>query len=101
MAQEILHLDTNSKEISVANYFGKLPIVNIKADSFFKPALWTSFIPLKAANKLRNTMHDELMLLSTNCTQIQAHKSGHFIWIDEPEMIVTGVRIILEKVARM
>ncbi|BAZ42586.1 alpha/beta fold family hydrolase [Calothrix sp. NIES-4101] len=96
-----MYLDTSSKEISVGNYFGKLPIVNIKANSFFKPALWTNFIPLKAANQLRNTMHDQLMLLSTNCTQIQAHNSGHFIWIDEPEMIVTGVRTVLEKIARM
>jgi pimeloyl-ACP methyl ester carboxylesterase len=101
MAQEILNLDTSSKQVVVANNFGNLPIVNIQANSFFKPALWTNFIPLQSANRLRETMHGELMQLSTNCTQIQTNNSSHFVWIDEPEMIVTAVRMVLEKVETM
>jgi pimeloyl-ACP methyl ester carboxylesterase len=101
MAQEILNLDVNSQQVSIANNFGNLPIVNIKANSFFKPLLWTNFIPLASANQLRETMHQELMQLSTNCTQIQAHNSGHFIWIDEPEIIVTAVGMVLEKIETM
>jgi pimeloyl-ACP methyl ester carboxylesterase len=101
MAQEILNLDTSSKQVVIANNFGNLPIVNIQANSFFKPAFWTNFIPLQSANRLREAMHEELMRLSTNCTQIQAHNSGHFVWIDEPEIIVTAVRMVLEKVETM
>jgi pimeloyl-ACP methyl ester carboxylesterase len=98
MALEILNLNTSSRQVSVANNLGNLPIVNIQANSFFKPSFWTNFIPLKSANQLRGTMHEELMQLSTNCTQIQAHNSGHFVWIDEPEIIVTAVRMVLEKI---
>ncbi|PAX49097.1 alpha/beta hydrolase [Brunnivagina elsteri] len=101
MAQEILNLDASSKQVSVANNFGELPIVNIQASSFFKPAFWTNFIPLKSANKLRETMHEELMQLSSNCTQIQAHNSGHFVWIDQPEIISIAVRMVLEKIETM
>jgi pimeloyl-ACP methyl ester carboxylesterase len=101
MVQEILNLDASSRQVSVANNFGNLPIVNIQASSFFKPAFWTNFIPLKSANQLRETMHGELMQLSTNCTQIQANNSGHFVWIDQPEMIVTAVRMVLEKIQTM
>jgi pimeloyl-ACP methyl ester carboxylesterase len=101
MAQEILNLDESSRQVSIANNFGNLPIVNIQANSFFKPSLWTNFIPLQSANQLRETMHGELMQLSTNCRQIQAHNSGHFVWIDEPEIIVTAVRMVLEKVETM
>jgi pimeloyl-ACP methyl ester carboxylesterase len=101
MAQEILNLDASSKQVTVANNLGNLPIVSIKAKSFFKPSLWTNFIPLKTANQLRETMHQELMQLSTNCTQIQAHNSGHFVWIDEPEIIVTAVKIVLDKIERI
>ncbi|MBF2067780.1 MAG: alpha/beta hydrolase [Calothrix sp. C42_A2020_038] len=95
MAREILNLDTSSKQVSIANYFNELPIVSIKANSFFKPSLWTTFIPLTSANKLRDSMHEEIMKLSTNCTQIHANNSGHFIWIDEPEIIVRAVKIII------
>jgi pimeloyl-ACP methyl ester carboxylesterase len=98
MAQEILNLDASSQQVMLANNFGNLPIVSIKADSFFQPSLWTNLIPLTSANQLRETMHQELMHLSTNCTQIQAHNSGHFIWIDEPEMIITAVEMVLEKI---
>jgi pimeloyl-ACP methyl ester carboxylesterase len=95
MTREILNLDTSSKQVSIANNFGELPIVSIKATSFFKPSLWTNFIPLKSANKLRDSMHDKIIKLSTNCTQIHANNSGHFIWVDEPEVIVTAVKMIL------
>jgi pimeloyl-ACP methyl ester carboxylesterase len=96
MAREILNLDTSSKQVKEANNFGALPIVSIKANSFFKPSLWTNFIPLKSANKLRDSMHEEIMKLSTNCTQIQANNSGHFIWVDEPEIIATAVKMIID-----
>lgn len=101
MAQEILNLDTSSKQVSVANNFGDLPIVSIKANSFFKPSLWTYFIPLKSANKLRDGMHDELIKLSSNCIQIHTNNSGHFVWIDEPDVIVTAVKMVLEKTEAM
>jgi pimeloyl-ACP methyl ester carboxylesterase len=100
MAREILNLDTSSEQLKIANNFGALPIISIKANSFFKPALWTNFIPLKSANKLRDSMHEEIMKLSTNCTQIQANNSGHFVWIDEPEIIATAVKIIIENLQK-
>ncbi|RUT02430.1 hypothetical protein DSM106972_059080 [Dulcicalothrix desertica PCC 7102] len=96
MAREILNLDTSSKQLKKANNLGALPIVSIKANSFFKPALWTNFIPLKSANKLRDTMHEQIIKLSTNCTQIQTNNSGHFIWVDEPEIITTAVKMIIK-----
>ncbi|BAZ11560.1 alpha/beta hydrolase fold protein [Calothrix sp. NIES-4071] len=96
MAREIINLDTSSKQVRVANNFGALPIISIKANSFFKPALWTNFIPLKSANKLRDSMHEQIMKLSTNCTQLQTKNSGHFIWVDEPEIISTAVKMIIE-----
>ncbi|MGV2391013.1 MAG UNVERIFIED_CONTAM: hypothetical protein LVR29_31030 [Microcystis novacekii LVE1205-3] len=46
--------------MSAANNFGNLPIVSIKANSFFKPSLWTQFIPLKSANRLQKECHLEL-----------------------------------------
>jgi pimeloyl-ACP methyl ester carboxylesterase len=42
-------------------------------------------------------MHAELLKLSTNCTQLQATRSGHFVWIDEPEIILAAIREVLQK----
>jgi hypothetical protein len=53
---------------------------------------------MAAANHLRELMHKQILKLSTDCVQIAADKSSHFIWIDQPELIVNAIQIILEKV---
>ena len=97
MSQEMLNLDTSARQVSSAKQFGALPIVSIKANTFFLPSLWTMAIPLKQANQLRDRMHKELVKLSTDCIQIQANNSGHFVWIDRPDTIISSVKLILQK----
>ncbi|MEB3233706.1 MAG: alpha/beta hydrolase [Leptolyngbyaceae bacterium] len=98
MSREMMNLDNSARQVRVANQFGTIPIVSIKADSFFKPSFWTTFIPLKGANQLRENMHVELCKLSTNCLQVEAKNSGHFVWIDQPDAILNAVRTILNKI---
>ncbi|BAY24655.1 hypothetical protein NIES2100_44500 [Calothrix sp. NIES-2100] len=100
MSREILNLDTSSRQVESANYFGALPIVSIKANTFFHPSPWTLFLPSRAANLLREQMHDELLNLSKNCVQLQADRSSHFVWIDQPEVIVTAILHILKNCDR-
>lgn len=98
MLQEMLNLDQSARQVSVAKHLVNVPMVSIKACSFFQPSLWTKLIPLKQANQLREEMHVELCHLSTDCIQVEANKSGHFVWLDQPEVIVNAVRIILDKI---
>lgn len=98
MSREMINLDKSARQVSIAKHFGTLPIVSIKASSFFKPSFWTIFIPLKGANQLREMMHLELYKLSTNCIQVEAAKSGHFVWVDQPNIIVNAVKTVLEKI---
>jgi pimeloyl-ACP methyl ester carboxylesterase len=98
MTREMINLDKSARQVSIAKDFAMLPIVSIKASSFFKPSFWTAFIPLQNANKLREDMHLELCRLSTDVFQIEASKSGHFVWVDQPEIIVDAVRNILDKI---
>ena len=98
MAQEMWSLETSGRQLQAINSLGSLPIVSIKANSFFKPSLWTRLIPLGAANRLRDEMHQELLKLSTNCIQLPAQNSGHFVWLDQPEVMVKAVKILLEKI---
>ncbi|MEE3717247.1 hypothetical protein V2H45_10855 [Tumidithrix elongata RA019] len=98
MSQEMLNLDASADQVSGANQFGAMPIVSIQSASFFQPSFWTALIPLQSANRLREKMHLELLKLSTNCVHLQADKSGHFVWVDRPDVMIDAVKIVLEKV---
>ncbi len=98
MSREMINLNESARQVSVAHHFGTMPIVSVKASSFFKPSFWTIFIPLKGANQLREKMHIELCKLSTDCLQVEANESGHFVWIDQPDVIVNAVKILLNKI---
>ncbi len=95
MARELWSMNQSGHQLRAANQLGDLPVVNIKAHSFFTPAFWTVLIPLKRINKLRDRIHISLMKLSTDCTQLQAHQSSHFVWIDEPDVIVKAIELVL------
>ncbi len=92
MAKELIDLDRSGRQLQIANNFGNLPIISIKSKSFFKPSIFTRFLPLKTINKLRDKMHYNLSFLSSNYTEISANNSSHFVWIDEPEIIIRAIR---------
>ena len=98
MIQEMMNLDTSARQVSAANDLGAIPIVNIKANSFFTPKLWTRLIPLQSTNQLRDKMQEKLSNLSQDCFQLEANKSSHFVWIDRPDVIINAVRTILDKI---
>lgn len=93
MAREIAQIDRSGQQLQAANEFGALPIVNIKARYFFKPTWLTRCLPLASVERLRTKMHADLMTLSTRCTQLPAD-SSHFVWIDQPEVIVQAVQLL-------
>lgn len=97
MTREMLNLDTSAQQMIRMSETFHFPIVNIKASSFFKSAWWTRLLPLQAANQLRAQMHEELLKLSPHCIQLQASESGHFVWVDQPEVIIQAVQIILNE----
>ena len=97
MARELLNLNQSSRQVEVANNFNNLPIISIKSRTFFQASIFSFLLPLKAINRLRDKMHDRLSLLSGNFTEISAAKSSHFVWTDEPEIIVRAVEQLLNK----
>ena len=42
-------------------------------------------------------MHLRLGELSTNCLQVEASKSSHFVWVDQPEIIIDAVKTVIAK----
>ncbi len=43
-------------------------------------------------------MHLELSKLSTDFSQIEASQSGHFVWVDQPDLLVTAVKMVIDKI---
>lgn len=97
MWREMWNLDISARQVHQIGDCGSLPIISIKATTFFKASILNFYMPVKAANQMRDKMHRELLQLSTNCTQLQASRSSHFIWVDEPEVIVMAIQEMLRE----
>lgn len=99
MTRELWSLNKSARQVAIANRLTNLPIVSIKSKTFFKLTWFNFFLPLKTVDKLRDRMHKNLTRLSSQYTQIPANNSSHFVWIDEPELIVTAVKKILKQLS--
>ncbi len=88
-------LTDDLQQLQGANDFGTLPIVNIKARYFFEPSWITKCLPSASIETIRDEMHRDLMMLSTQCIQLLADKISHFVWTDQPEIIVRAVQLLL------
>ena len=95
MARELINLDRSGHQLKIANNFNDLPIISIKSRSFFKPSIFTRLLPLKTIDKLRDKIHHNLSSLSSKYTEVPAKNSSHFVWIDEPEIIVKAIKTML------
>jgi pimeloyl-ACP methyl ester carboxylesterase len=100
MGREMWNLDTSGRQLKVANNLGDLPIISIKSRTFLRPLFGIKLLALPAADRVRDRIHLDLLKLSTNTTQILADRSSHFVWIDEPEMIVNAVASLVRKIDR-
>ena len=100
MAQEISNLEISAQQLTIANNFNNLPIVSIKSQTFLKPSLFNFFFPFAKLDQVREQIHRELSLLSNDVIQLSANGSSHFVWLDEPEKIIEGVKIIKSKFDR-
>lgn len=97
MARELIGLNKSSRQVQVAHNFADLPIISIKSQTFFKSSIFTLPLPLKSIDRLRDKMHHQLSLLSVNFTEISANKSSHFVWTDEPQIIVQAIAQLLDQ----
>jgi pimeloyl-ACP methyl ester carboxylesterase len=100
MGREMWNLDTSGRQLRVANNLGDLPIVSIKSRTFLRPLLGIKLLSLPTADRVRDRIHLDLLKLATDTTQILADRSSHFVWIDEPELIVAAVASLVRKIDR-
>lgn len=96
MAQEMWHLDCSGEYLKIANDLGTIPIINIKSKTFIRKNIFTWLFSLKTIDRFRNKIHHNLSLISNNYSQVNANHSSHFVWLDEPELIVNAVATMLD-----
>lgn len=98
MGQEMWGLDQSGRQLRSADNLGDLPMISIKSKTFLRPLLGIKFLSLPTADRVRDRIHQALIQLSTCSHQVLATRSSHFVWIDEPEIIVNAVADLLENI---
>jgi pimeloyl-ACP methyl ester carboxylesterase len=98
MGQEMWDLDQSGRQLRSADNLGDLPIISIKSQTFLRPLLGIKFLSLPTADRVRDRIHQALLQLSTNTRQVLANRSSHFVWIDEPEIIINAVAELLRNI---
>ncbi|WP_107670914.1 alpha/beta hydrolase [Cyanothece sp. BG0011] len=97
MAREIWNLEISATQVRKADNLGDIPLISIKSKTFFKPSLFGFFLPIKTTNNVREIIHEELLKLSSNSRQVLANNSSHFVWIDEPEVMINVIRDLVNQ----
>ena len=100
MGQEMWSLDRSGQQLQVADDLGNLPLISIKSQTFLRPLLGIKFLSLPTADRVRDRIHQALLKLSTHSQQVLAKRSSHFVWIDEPEIIINAVAGLLKNISR-
>ena len=98
MGREMWNLDTSGKQLTAADNLGDLPIISIKSQTFLRPLLGVKFLSLATADRVRDRIHLDLLKLSTRTQQVLADRSSHFVWIDEPELIINAVATLCQTI---
>jgi pimeloyl-ACP methyl ester carboxylesterase len=99
MAREMSSLDTSGKQLRVANDLGSLPVTNIKAATFLRiplPAIFWGWL-MNPADRARDQIHIALAQVSNNSQQLLAPQSSHFVWIDQPEVMLDAVKRMIDQ----
>jgi pimeloyl-ACP methyl ester carboxylesterase len=100
MGREMWNLDASGSQLKAADNLGDLPIISIKSQTFLRPLFGIKLLSLPTADRVRDRIHLDLLQLSTDTQQILADRSSHFVWIDEPEIIINAVAILHDRLKR-
>ena len=98
MFREVRDITTSSKQIKNTGSLGNMPLVVVSVKHFLRRSLLTFFLPLKQVDEAWKKMQPELLKLSSNSKEIVAENSGHFVGIDQPEVMIKTISELIEQV---
>lgn len=100
MFREVRDIKKSSLQMKQTNSLGNMPLVVISVSNFLKRSFLTAWLPLRQVDESWKKMQAELVKLSCNSKEIIAEKSGHFVWVDEPEVMVQAIRELVAMVRK-
>jgi pimeloyl-ACP methyl ester carboxylesterase len=93
---ELENIELLTKEASKVSSFGDIPIVIITGTS----ATRNNDMPQEFREDMRiiwNELQEELLMLSTDSKHILATGSGHYVQLDQPEIVIRAIKELVEK----
>jgi pimeloyl-ACP methyl ester carboxylesterase len=90
---EEISFHESGREVATATTLGNIPLIVLSHD----PVMGAGFPPDIApkAEALWNEMQEELRALSTNGKRIIALRSGHYVEVHRPELVIEGIRDVV------
>ena len=96
-AAEMKSFPESAAETAATGPLGDMPLAVLSHDPE-KPSAELPADLAKATNEAWAKMQQELAQLSTRGTQTVARNSAHYIQIDRPDVVIEGVRSVVEQV---
>lgn len=93
--EELGNFEELGKEAGLTNSFGEIPLVVItgtgeqRMEEFTNMKLGTEFMTVWME------MQTELLSLSANSKHVRADESGHYVQLDQPEIVIEAVRSLV------
>ena len=85
---EIAHIKETAKRVNSAGPFPTIPVAVLTGEKTEAPR----WLEKPSLMKKKLQLHERLAALSTNSRHIKTKNSGHFISIDEPELVVGAIK---------
>lgn len=96
MADEGAALEETCIQVQRTDPLGDLPLIILTASG---PTWWPDMPPnvdVAKFRQIRLQLQADLTKLSTNSRQVYADQSGHFIQFDQPELVIEGIRQVVD-----
>jgi pimeloyl-ACP methyl ester carboxylesterase len=93
--EELTNFEKLGDEAGNINSFGDIPLIVItgtgdqRMDEFTNKEIGAEFI------KVWMELQKDLLSLSSNSEQMLAEKSGHYVQLDQPEIVVAAIRKLI------
>lgn len=97
---EGIDVDASADEVRNTGPMGDIPLVVITRA--FGAEVASDLPPefVRAAEQAWQELQVDLTTLSTNSTHVVAAKAGHFVQVDEPQLVIDAIRKVVEEVRK-
>ncbi len=94
---ELSAFEESAAQVRATGLLGDIPLVVITSGKLDSPMALPGY-PVDQMNQIHRELQNELAGLSVNSTHVIAKESGHYIQFDQPELLVSAIRQMVEMI---